>query len=222
MKVRFLGHSCVEIKGQHHILIDPDFTHDPDPGVDYILITHAHMDHIAKVGKVPTGKIIAAKDVCEKAVELGVPFDRVLPVEAGDVIDNIHVLPGFSRVNDPIYNFFYFLFRWRLPEPGGTPLSFMIEDSASLLHVGDAHSVDLNVQPDILCLPWRTTPFGPERYKRTISAMEKQLSPNYVIPIHFDLPGTEADPEELKKRIAATVLDGNYWHDFNQIQQVKG
>ena len=27
MKVRFLGHSCIEIIGYRHILIDPDFNH---------------------------------------------------------------------------------------------------------------------------------------------------------------------------------------------------
>ena len=57
--------------------------------------------------------------------------------------------------------FFYILFRWRLPEPGGTPLSFLIEDEATVLHIGDAYEVELDLTPDILCLPWRTTPFGP-------------------------------------------------------------
>ncbi len=38
MKIRFLGHSCVEIVGKHHILIDPDFTLDPLPDVEYICV----------------------------------------------------------------------------------------------------------------------------------------------------------------------------------------
>ena len=38
MKIRFLGHSCVEIVGKHHILIDPDFTRDPLPNVEYICV----------------------------------------------------------------------------------------------------------------------------------------------------------------------------------------
>lgn len=42
MKIRFLGHSCVEIVGKHHILIDPDFTRDPLPNVEYICVSHAH------------------------------------------------------------------------------------------------------------------------------------------------------------------------------------
>ena len=222
MRIRYLGHSCVEIIGKHHIIIDPDFTRDPEPGAEYILVSHAHMDHIARIAEIPTGKIVASENVCEIAVELGVSEDRLLPVNPGDEFSNITILKGFSMVNDPIYSFFYMLFRRRLPEPGGTPLSFLIEDSASLLHVGDAHTVDLNVHPDILCLPWRTTHCGPERYKRLISAMVEQLSPTYVIPIHFDLPGTEADPEELNRRLPAKVLNGYFWHYFHQKQQVKG
>ena len=46
MKVRYLGHSCVEIIGRHHILIDPDFTREPELGVEFICITHAHDDHL--------------------------------------------------------------------------------------------------------------------------------------------------------------------------------
>jgi len=88
-------------------------------------------------------------------------------------------------VSSPVYFFFYTLFRWRFPDPGGTPLSFLVEDEISLLHVGDAHRVELGVNPDILCLPWRTTPFGSERYKRMILTMVEQLSPKYVIPIHL-------------------------------------
>ena len=79
MKVRFLGHSCVEIIGQHHILIDPDFTRDPEPGVEYICITHAHKDHIERVAEVPTGLVLAASDVCKIAAGLGVPRERLKP-----------------------------------------------------------------------------------------------------------------------------------------------
>jgi len=216
MRVRYLGHSCIEIIGKHHILIDPDFTQEPDPGVEYILVTHAHMDHIAKVAEIPTGKIIASPDVCKIAVDLGVPIDRILPVEVGEMIENIYILKGFSRVNDPIYNFFYMLFRRRLPNSGGTPLSFLIKDEATLLHIGDAHDVDLNINPDVLCLPWRKTPFGPNKYKQIVIEMADQLSPEYVIPIHHDLTGTEADPAELNGRVKAEVLEGHDWYHFHQ------
>ena len=222
MRVRHLGHSCIEILGHNHILIDPDYTHDPEPNIKYILVSHAHMDHIARIADLPTGNVLASADVCEIAVKLGIDKDRVYPVVAGNKVDNIQILPGFSMVNDPVYSFFYMLFRRKLPEPGGTPLSFLVEDhGTTLLHIGDAHEVDLDLTPDILCLPWRTTPFGPNRYKNSLIKMIKQLSPKYILPIHYDLPGTEAAPSELTGRVDQEVLMEGKWHDFYQGRKIQ-
>jgi len=221
MRVRYLGHSCVEILGNNHILIDPDYTRTPEPNIDFILVSHAHMDHIARIAELPSGNIVASADVCEIAVKLGVDKDRVCPVKAGDKVSNIQILPGFSMVNDPVYTFFYMLFRWKLPAPGGTPLSFLIEDGGTtLLHVGDAHKVNLDLTPDVLCLPWRTTPFGPNRYKSTVLKMVEQLTPNYLLPIHYDLPGTEATPSELISRVDQDVLIEDKWHYFSRGRKV--
>jgi len=216
MKIRFLGHSCIEIMGLHHILIDPDFIREPEKGVEYILVSHAHRDHIARIAEIPTGIVVASEDVCDIAFDLGVSRDRLFPVSIGDQIENIQILPGFSMVGGPIYNFFYFLFRWQLPVPGGTPLSFFIEDETTILHIGDAHKVKLDITPDILCIPWRTTPFGPKGYKNAIITMVRKLSPKYIIPIHFDIEGTEADTNELYTITTCKILDGNGWHSFDE------
>lgn len=216
MKIRHLGHSCVEIVGKHHILIDPDFTRDPEPDVEYICITHAHKDHISRVAEIPCGIVLAAADVCEIAASLGVPRERLHPIKPGEQIANIHVLQGFSRVNDPVYTFFYILFRWRYPTPGGTPLSFLVQDESNLLHIGDAHEASFPFHPDILCLPWRTIPFGRRRYKDTLIGMANSLGPSFILPIHYDLPGAEANPDDLIKRVHAIVLQGKGWHDFHE------
>lgn len=214
MRVRYLGHSCIEIMGQHHILIDPDFTREPEKGVEYILVSHAHRDHIARIAEIPTGIVVASEDVCEIASDLGISKDRLFPVSAGDKIENIQILQGFSMSNDLIYNIFYFLFRWRLPDPGGTPLSFLIEDTVSILHIGDAHKFELDIASDILCVPWRTTPFGPQKYKDQIRAMVRKISPKYIIPIHYDIKGMEANPTELIGMVTTKILDGEDWQIF--------
>ncbi|MCA9943050.1 MAG: MBL fold metallo-hydrolase [Ardenticatenaceae bacterium] len=220
MKVRYLGHSCVEIIGRHHILIDPDFTRDPEPGVEFICITHAHDDHIGRVAEVSTGLVVAAPDVCEIAAEMGVSRDRLRPLSAGDSIANIHTLPGFSKVGGFVYNFFYLLFTRSLPEPGGTPLSFLIEDEVTLLHIGDAHDAVLDVQPDILCLPWRKTPFRAQRYQETLIEMARQFAPSYVLPVHHDMPPTDADPQALNGRLSAKILTGEDWFTFHNHKMV--
>ena len=211
MKIKYLGHSCIEIIGKHHIVIDSDFTKAPEPNVDFILTTHAHRDHIGRLCEIPTGLILASPDVCTIARDMGVSSDRLHPVTVGDTIANIRVLEGFSRVGGGGYSFFHLLFRWRLPDPGGTPLSFLVEDKLSLLHIGDAFDFDLEVQADILCLPWRKSPFFPEQYKHRIVAMSNQISNRYVISIHHDLPGTEANPAEIAPLIKSELLFGSEW-----------
>ena len=220
MKVRYLGHSCVEIIGEHHILIDPDFTRDPDPGIEYIFVSHAHRDHIGRVAEIPDAYVVASQDVCDVAAQSGVVRERLVPVAPGDQIANIAVLPGYSRVNDPVYTFFYVLFRWRFPEAGGTPLSFLVKDDADLLHIGDAHNAPLDVNPDILCLPWRRTPFQMERYQNTLIQLAQQFAAPYILPVHYDLPGSEAAPQALKLRLQAKILDGHGWHFFRNKQLV--
>lgn len=214
LKIRYRGHSCVEIKGRHHILIDPDFTREPDPGVEYICVTHAHKDHIGRVADVPTGTVVASADVCEIAAQMGIPRERLHPVKAGDQVTNIKVLSGYSAIGGFLYTFFYVLFRWRFPDPGGTPLSFLVEDDITLLHIGDAHEAPLPQRPDLLCLPWRTPPFQPARYKTALMEMSNRFSPRYILPIHYDLNHTIADPREIKGRTNAIVLAGHEWHEF--------
>ena len=214
LKVRYRGHSCVEIKGKNHILIDPDFTHEPDPGVKYICITHAHEDHIGQVAEVPAGTVLASPDVCEIAAQMGVPRERLQPVVPGEQVMNIKILPGYSMVDNPLYTFFYMLFRWRYPKPGGTPLSFLVEDEITLLHIGDAHKAPLELHPDLLCLPWRTTPFQSKRYKRTLMDMANYFAPRYILPVHYDLNYTQADPREINERTNTTILNGYGWYGF--------
>jgi len=214
MQIRHLGHSCVEIIGEHHILIDPDFTHSPMAGVEYILISHAHRDHLGRVGEVHSEKVIASKDVCEVAYNFGVTKDRLISVETGDQIANICILPGFSIVGGYSYKVFHLLFKHRLPDFGGTPLSFLIEDSVSILHIGDAHEFNYEISTDILCVPWRTPPFGSKKYKDQIVSLVNNISPKYVLPVHYDLSGTEADPKELIDLLNCQLLLGDNWHEF--------
>ncbi len=220
MKIRYLGHSCVEILGKQHILIDPDFTRPPSPGVEFICVSHAHKDHIGQIASVSSGVVLAAPDVCEIAQKMGIPASRLKPVKAGEQVENIKILPGFSVVKDPMYIAVSLLFRLRLPDPGGTPLSFHIQDEADVLHVGDAHQFPIELRPEILCLPWRTSPIRSEKYKSMLIDMAKQVAAPYILPIHYDLSGTEADPTEITHRIHSVILRGEGWHDFNENKEI--
>jgi len=221
MKIRFLGHSCVEIVGEHHILIDPDFTRQPLEDVDFICVSHAHKDHLGRINQVPNGTVLASPEVCEIVMKMGVPSSRIHPVKAGEQIASIEILPGFSVVNDPLYFIINLLFRFKIPDPGGVPLSFLIHEGADVLHIGDAHRFPLKVHPDILCLPWRSSPIRSENYKSVVAEMAKQMAAPYILPIHYDLQGTEADPAELTRQVNSTILEGESWHIFDEQERTE-
>ena len=216
MKVRFLGHSCIEIIGYRHILIDPDFIIEPEPGIEYICITHGHKDHIGRLPEIPTGVVVASPDVCQMAERMGISHHRLRPLQPGEQIANILALPGYSQTQGLVYTFLFLLLKWRKPEPATTPLSFLIRDDANLLHIGDAHKAPLDVKPDILCLPWRRAPLFTAHYKKVLVRTAKQFQASYVIPIHHDMPSTITDTSELSRQLESTILDEKRWYSFHQ------
>jgi len=216
MKVRFLGHSCIEIIGYRHILIDPDFIIEPEPGIEYICITHGHKDHIGRLPEIPTGVVVASPDVCQMAERMGISHHRLRPLQPGEQIANILALPGYSQTQGLVYTFLFLLLKWRKPEPATTPLSFLIRDDANLLHIGDAHKAPLDVKPDILCLPWRRAPLFTAHYKKVLVRTAKQVQASYVIPIHHDMPSTITDTSELSRQLESTILDEKRWYSFHQ------
>ncbi|HDH45311.1 MAG TPA: MBL fold metallo-hydrolase [Thermococcus sp.] len=46
MEIRWLGNSCVEIRSDKNIIVDPNYVVEPKEKFDYVLITHEHKDHI--------------------------------------------------------------------------------------------------------------------------------------------------------------------------------
>ncbi|MDH7485684.1 MAG: MBL fold metallo-hydrolase [Anaerolineae bacterium] len=215
MKVRWLGHSCIEISGRTHVLIDPDYRREPAPDLDYILITHGHEDHLGRVGELTSGIVLASPDVCHLAREQGVSAERLRAVKPGDVVDNIRVLPGYSAVGR-LSELWARLWGRRHRLPGGTPLSFLVEDDLSLLHIGDAYRCSMVIAADILCLPWRQVPFGNERFQRRLIELTRSLAPRYVIPIHHDIPPWEADPEQLRGQVRGEVVVPIEWMEFKR------
>lgn len=205
MKVRWLGHSCIEILGKHHILFDPDYQREPLPNVEYIFITHGHEDHLGKVAEIQAGAVFAAKDVCVIASDQGVPVQRLFAVEPGDVVDNVRVLVGYSSMG-LLSELWARLWGRRHEFPGGTPLSFLVEDDLSLLHIGDGVRAPEGVNPDVLCLPYRRVPFWNERFERMLINLVEELGPRYVIPIHHDILPWGADPEDLQGRLNSELV----------------
>lgn len=69
MNIAYYGHSCVQVQGTKRILVDPYLTGNPKATIaadeveaDYILVTHAHGDHLGdtvEIAKRTGAKVVA-------------------------------------------------------------------------------------------------------------------------------------------------------------------
>ncbi len=68
MKVRWLGNSCVEIIGEKHVLIDPNYLAEPEKEVELVLVTHEHGDHFdpEKFERLGVKRVVAPKATLEE------------------------------------------------------------------------------------------------------------------------------------------------------------
>ena len=90
MKVRWLGNSCIEIFGERHVLIDPNYIVEPEEGVEIVLVTHEHGDHFdpAKFGNLGVKEVFAPKSTLDeyrlegKVVKPGMDIDGIKVFES--------------------------------------------------------------------------------------------------------------------------------------------
>jgi L-ascorbate metabolism protein UlaG (beta-lactamase superfamily) len=111
MRVRWLGNSCIEIIGDKHIVIDPNFLVPPEPEVDLVLVTHEHADHFdVDCYKQIGGQLIAPRTTLD---EYGL---EGIEAKAGEEADGINVLESSC---------------WKSPES----VSYFV---GGILHSGDS------------------------------------------------------------------------------------
>ena len=56
--------------------------------------------------------------------------------------------------------------------------------------------------------------------KTRCTGMAQQIASPYILPVHYDLPGSEAAPQALNLRLQAKILDEHDWHFFRNKQLV--
>jgi len=102
MRVRWLGNSCIEIFGRRHLVIDPNFKVQPEPGVDYVLVTHEHADHFdMDCYRQINAQLIAPRTTLD---EYG--LDSIIEARAGEEIDGIKILESFCWKSKESYSYF--------------------------------------------------------------------------------------------------------------------
>nr|MDO8077082.1 MBL fold metallo-hydrolase [Candidatus Freyarchaeota archaeon] len=89
MKVRWLGNSCVEIIGERHFLIDPNYLVEPEEGVELVFVTHEHADHFdiqkfkaLNAGLVAPYSVLSIYNLEGERAEVGKEFEGVRVLES--------------------------------------------------------------------------------------------------------------------------------------------
>ncbi|KXB08331.1 Zn-dependent hydrolase [candidate division MSBL1 archaeon SCGC-AAA385D11] len=104
MRVRWLGNACIEMFGEKHVLIDPNFTTEPERKADLVLLTHEHDDHFSKEDY----KKFSA-DACFAAPRASLEkFDlKGRAVKPGDKIDGVEVFESDCWKSKESVSYFY-------------------------------------------------------------------------------------------------------------------
>lgn len=153
MKIKFYGHACIgiEVSGKN-ILVDPFITGNPKAAhidintisADYILLTHAHQDHILDVEAIATRTNATIVSTYEVATYYGTKGFNYHPMNHGGswkfdfgrvkVVNAIHS----SSFPDGTY--------------GGNPAGFVIEGEHKNIYI----SGDTALTMDMKLIPMRT------------------------------------------------------------------
>ena len=197
MKITKYGHACLLVEeGDATVLLDPGMWNAPPDalGIDAVLITHEHQDHIdieqlkMVLGNNPETTVYTHEAVGALLTEAGIAYT---PVAEGEVITvNGVSVQGFGHDHAVIY--------------GTSPCRNMGYLIGEKLYVpGDAlHDVP-NKPVEVLALPTGAP------WMKLAEAIEyaKKVQPKVVFPIH-DAIYTEAVQRELVPRIIGGNLNG--------------
>lgn len=207
MKLRYFSHSAFQITTNDGtvILIDPFLDDNPtspvksdDVKADYIILTHAHGDHLGdafKIAKKHNPKFICVNELADYCSNNG--FDA----------HNMHIGGGydfdFGRVKFTIAHHGSLT-----PDNhyGGEPAGVLITaDDKTVYHTGDTGLFyDMKLIGEMDKIDYMLLPIGDNFTMGITDAVKaaELVNPGLAIPMHYNtFPVIEADPEEFKKNV---------------------
>lgn len=191
MKINYYGHSCIGISiNNTHLLLDPFITPNPLAAhldvqlikAEYILITHAHYDHVMDVmlfSEKDQSTIIANHEIVQYYDKLGIAGHAMnpggsfnFPFGTIKVVNAIHS----SSFPDGTY--------------GGNPCGFIIESNGKTIYIaGDtALTMDMKLIPMFHQLDLAILPIGGNFTMDVNEAVVAAdfLQCNKILGVHYD------------------------------------
>lgn len=213
-KIIFHGHACFEIaSSDKKVLFDPFISGNPlakiNPdeieGIDAILLTHGHGDHIADTKQIAQKNDSLIVAPFELASYMGQQGLNTHPMHIGGAYE----FPfGWVKLVNALHGSCYIGDNEIIPT--GSPCGFMLEiDETMIYHSGDTGLFgDMKLFKEFLLngrdIDVALLPIGDNFVmgpKDALTAV-KWINPKIVVPMHYDtFPVIEQDPKAFKKEV---------------------
>lgn len=205
VKVTWYGHAAWLLEfSSKKILVDPFIKDNPKspvkpenlPKVDFIVVTHAHEDHLGdafEISKKTGAKIITIFENMLDAAKNGVPEDNLVGMNIGSQVDFNGVKIGLTQAVHSA-------------NCAGTVIT---GDSKTIYHAGDTGLFgDMKLIGDLYRPDAAMLPIGGffTMSPKEAAVAARMIGAKYVFPMHYGTwPLINGDPQELKN-----ALDGSF------------
>lgn len=215
MKAIYYGHSSVELQLQGaNVLLDPFISPNPQAShidintlqPDYILLSHAHEDHVADVAAIQKRTKAKVVAVVETAVWVGrqdIPGSEIISFNFGGTIQTDF---GSAKM-------VYALHTSGTPDGqyGGVPVGYVLESGGKKIYfAGDtALTLEMKLLAEI-GLDWAFLPIGGYFTMDVADAItaSRFINCKNIVGIHYDtFPPITIDKESAMKRFADAGLN---------------
>lgn len=209
MLIKYIGHSCFEIKGSKTLLLDPYISENPQTDItpyelkpDYILVSHGHGDHFGdalEIARAADAEIIAPNELALYCLRRGANAHPMHIGGAFDFTENLNIkltsaLHGSAFTEEGLSQYL------------GMPCGFLVRMDGKIIYfagdtaltydmkavLGDRYDIDLALLPI-----GDNYTMGPEDALTAAGWLKAKK----VVPMHYNtFPLIKQDGEEWCRR----------------------